>query len=191
MLGRTVDELLPQTRKLLTLLHAWVREACEEQGIEQAEFHFTRRQAREATGWGDTQLRIHLDRLMDMEFLLTHRGRRGQTFDYELLYQGEDADGRAKLLGLIDCEKLTVTTATSRGLGSTSRGEDANFAAPSRGVRGGVAGGSRGVFIPLKAAPDEALSLVASSEGEKRGTCFPLAPVLSYPQVGRVNGSRH
>ena len=54
--SRTVDELLPQTRKLLTLLHAWVREACEREGIEQADFHFTRRQAREAIGWGDTQL---------------------------------------------------------------------------------------------------------------------------------------
>jgi hypothetical protein len=153
VLGRTVDELLPQTRKLLTLLHAWMNAECERQGIDQVDFHFTRRQAREATGWGDTQLRIHLDRLMEMEFLLAHRGKRGQTFDYELLYQGEDAEGRAKLLGLIDCASLqnrASTTATSRGLDPTLRGEEAHFAAPSRGGRGGVAGGSR----PLRGASE-------------------------------------
>jgi DNA primase catalytic core len=145
--SRTVDELLPQTRKLLTLLHAWVRESCEREGIMQSEFHFTRRQVREATGWGDTQLRIHLDRLMEMEFLLAHRGRRGQTFDYELVYLGEDEEGRARLLGLIDCASLqerVPMTATSRGPEPTSRGEEGDFAAPSRGVRGPFAVGSRG-----------------------------------------------
>ena len=37
-----------------------------------------------------------------MEFLLAHRGRQGQTYDYELLYEGEDAEGRAQRLGLLD-----------------------------------------------------------------------------------------
>lgn len=69
---RTVDELLPQTRKLLTLLHRWVREECEAQSLPQHEFQFTRRQAREATGWGDTQMKIHLSRLVEMEFLMPH-----------------------------------------------------------------------------------------------------------------------
>jgi len=165
--SRTVDELLPQTRKLMTLLHAWVKAECEREGIEQADFHFTRKRVREATGWGDTQLRIHLDRLMEMEFLLAHRGRRGQTFEYELLYRGEDEEGRARLLGLIDSASLQERVsmmATSRGLEPTSRGEEANFAAPSRGVRGGVAGGSRGAKIPIKAAPGEALGLFDESE---------------------------
>jgi len=167
--SRTVDELLPQTRKLLTLLQAWVRESCDREGIEQADFHFTRRQAREATGWGDTQLRIHLDRLMEMEFLIAHRGRRGQAFDYELLYQGEDEGGRARLLGLIDCASLAPLpmTATSRGLEPTSRGEDAEFAAPSRGVRGGVAAGSRGASTTRKAPPEEPLGLFDTLEDPK------------------------
>ena len=137
--SRTVDELLPQTRKLLVLLYAWVRENCEREGIMQSDFHFTRRQAREATGWGDTQIRIHLDRLMEMEFLIAHRGRRGQAFDYELLYMGEDEEGRARLLGLIDCESLQdrkPMTATSRGLEPTSRGDRGPFAGESRGDGG-------------------------------------------------------
>jgi hypothetical protein len=181
VLGRTVDELLPQTRKLLTLLHGWMQAECEQQNIEQTDFHFTRRQAREATGWGDTQLRIHLDRLVEMEFLLTHRGRRGQTFDYELLYQGEDAEGRARLLGLIDFTQLqsTTTTATSRGKEPTSRGEDAHFAAPSRGVRGGVAGGSRPLLVPFEPSTDEALRGTEPTKREKPHL-ETHAPVLSY-----------
>ncbi len=167
VLGRTVDELLPQTRKLLALLHDWVKENCKREGIEQTDFHFTRRQVRGATGWGDTQLRIHLDRLMEMEFLLAHRGKRGQTFSYELLYAGEDAEGRARLLGLIDCTRLTSTMATSRGLESTSRGGEADFAAPSRGVRGGVAGGSRGLPPAPERWMDEALSPHATSHPSK------------------------
>ena len=30
------------------------------------------------TGWSDTQLRVHLERLVDLEYLLVHRGGRGQ-----------------------------------------------------------------------------------------------------------------
>jgi hypothetical protein len=37
------------------------------------------------TRWGETQLRIHLDRLVALEYLLVHRGGRGQSFVYELL----------------------------------------------------------------------------------------------------------
>jgi DNA primase catalytic core len=181
--SRTVDELLPQTRKLLTLLHGWVREACERESIEQSEFHFTRRKAREATGWGDTQIKVHLARLLEMEFLVAHKGRQGQMFTYELIYQGEDAEGRARLLGLIDCEKLAATTATSRGLEPTSRGLDPNFAGVGRGVVGGWPGVGRGIFIPREAALDVVLSRVTASENEKRGTVLPLAPVASYPQA--------
>jgi hypothetical protein len=199
VLGRTVDELLPQTRKLLTMLHAWVQAECEAQAIPQHEFHFSRRQVREATGWGDTQVRIHLDRLVEMEFLVTHRGRRGQAFDYEMVFQGEDAGGRARLLGLIDCATLQAapasdpesmaTTTTSRGLDPTSRGEEGDFAARSRGDRGGGAAGARGGFITPEASLGDGLALMEASRDEKRGTVLPLAPVPSYPQMARVNGS--
>ncbi len=107
--SRTVDELLPQTRKLLTLLHGWVREACQRENVTQAEFQFTRRQAREATGWGDTQMKLHLARLVELELLLPHTAGHKQPFRYELLYAGEDAEGRARLLGLIEVQDLDTT----------------------------------------------------------------------------------
>jgi len=188
--SRTVDELLPQTRKLLTLLHDWVKAECEAQEIPQADFHFTRRQAREALGWGDTQLWTHLGRLAEMEFLLPHRGR-GKTVEYELLHTGEDAEGRGKLLGLIEVERVQsmTTTANIRGEALKIRGEGTEYSGSIRGVFGADSGVIRGISIALEAAPEEALIPFESSEREKRSTYPPFTPVLSYPKVKRVNGS--
>jgi len=44
--------------------------------------------------------KIHLSRLVELEYVIAHRGRNG-VFEYELLYSGED-DGKAHLCGLID-----------------------------------------------------------------------------------------
>jgi hypothetical protein len=188
VLGRTVDELLPQTRKLLTLLQDWVKGECAGKKLEPSAFHFTRRQAREALGWGDTQMKVHLSRLTELEFLVAHRGKQGQTFSYELLVQGEGTDGCARFLGLIDCASLRVpaetTTATSRGQSPTSRGDEAHFAAPGRGVVGGVSGGGRGQTGALESNADKALKLKPGSGMGNRST-YPLAPgpVLSHPQA--------
>ena len=170
--SRTVDELLPQTRKLLTLLHGWVGAECERQGIEQADFRFSRRQVREAVGWGDTQLKVHLARLSELEFLVAHRGRQGQTFDYELLYQGEDPEGRAKLLGLLDCGQLQASPEAVPTM-ATSRGDEVHVAAPGRGVVGGWSGVGRGVVGADESARDGALASIAGSGAEKRGTQAP------------------
>ncbi len=119
VLGRTMDKLLPQTRPLLLLLHEWIGGECRQKGISQADFRFTRRQVREALGWGDTQLKVHLGRLTELEYLVAHRGKLGRSYAYELLYQGDDAGGRAKLLGLIDCSRLApMTHSTGNGRGS-------------------------------------------------------------------------
>src|SRR5581483_3165568 len=63
VLGRTLDELPPQTRKLLGLVVAMVQEHCAAQQISRARYRFSRRTVREYTRWGDTQLKIHLARL--------------------------------------------------------------------------------------------------------------------------------
>jgi hypothetical protein len=59
---------------------------------------------REAIRWGDTQLKVHLARLAELEYLIVHRTAQG--FAYELVYDGEGADGKAFVLGLIDTETL-------------------------------------------------------------------------------------
>jgi len=105
VLGRTLDELPPQTRKLLTLITDMVKGRCEENCIKRDEYRFTRKDVRAYSAWGNTQLKIHLRRLEEMEYLLAHRGKRGQTFEYELLYDGNLNDDQ-HLMGLIDIKKL-------------------------------------------------------------------------------------
>ncbi len=106
ILGRSLDELPPQTRKLLLLIDEMVTKACKELATERCDYRFTRRMIREYTGWGNTQLKAHLKRLEDMEYLLTYRGGRGRQFVYELMYNGEGRDGCPFFPGLIDVEKL-------------------------------------------------------------------------------------
>ncbi|WP_207005678.1 CHC2 zinc finger domain-containing protein [Trinickia mobilis] len=105
VLGRTLDELPPQTRRLLTMVQAWVNERCAATAQKQSEFRFTRRDVREATRWGDTQLKVHLARLVELEYVLAHRGLRGLTHEYELRYDGVD-DGKPHLMGLFDPDSL-------------------------------------------------------------------------------------
>ncbi|MDR0781751.1 MAG: toprim domain-containing protein [Pseudomonadales bacterium] len=102
VLGRTLDELPPQTRRLLGLVRGMVEQRAKDERIPPSEVRFTRREIREATAWSDNQLKVHCARLADMEYLLVHGGSRGHSLSYELLWDGgADEDGR-HLCGLID-----------------------------------------------------------------------------------------
>ncbi|TWB09209.1 hypothetical protein FBZ89_1447 [Nitrospirillum amazonense] len=100
VLGRSLDELPPQTLRLLRLLHEWAIEECGRRSLRREELRFSRRRVRELTGWGDTQLKVHLARLAELEYLLVHRVKAGQGFEYELLYDGEGETGERFLMGL-------------------------------------------------------------------------------------------
>jgi DNA primase catalytic core len=104
VLGRSLDELPPQTRRVLSLVDAHVRGECERQKIERSAYRFSRRLLREAIGCGDTQLKIHLARLAELEYVIVHR--KGQGFEYELLYDGEGQDGTPFVPGLIEVAAL-------------------------------------------------------------------------------------
>ncbi|OSM94034.1 MULTISPECIES: CHC2 zinc finger domain-containing protein [Lonsdalea] len=104
ILGRTLDEMPPQTRKLLMLIQGWVADS----GQPKAEYHFTRKQLRDAVQWGDTQLKIHLARLVELEYLLLHK--RGLTFCYELLFDGDAQADNTHLCGLIDVPEAVEIT---------------------------------------------------------------------------------
>jgi hypothetical protein len=106
ILGRTLDELPPQTRRLLGIIVGMVEEKCRAQQMPRAAHRFSRRAVRQHTKWGDTQLKIHLARLTELEYLLVHRGGRGQSFEYELLYDGSAQEDGAHVSGLIDVEAL-------------------------------------------------------------------------------------
>jgi hypothetical protein len=106
VLGRSLDEMPPQTRRFLDLILAAVRRVCAEKQIDQRHYRFTQRDVRGWTNASPQQVKRHLAKLVDLEYALVHRGGRGQSFVYELLYQGEGADGRKFVLGLIDPDKL-------------------------------------------------------------------------------------
>ncbi len=87
VLGHSLDELPPQTRRLLELVHAMVLARMEREGVAQHEVRFTRRDVRESTQWGSTQLKVHLGRLEDLEYVLAHRAGRGAGRGIVLLYE--------------------------------------------------------------------------------------------------------
>jgi DNA primase catalytic core len=176
VLGRSLDELPPQTRKLLGLVHGWVAAECARQGIARADFRFSRKDVRALTGWSDTQLRVHLGRLAELEYLLAHGGRRGQVFLYELAYGGEGADGQAFLMGLLDAGNL-VAMPTTAG----SRGETDPIAGPTRVQNGAMAASSR---TAESAAMPVLVSLPVDEATDAPETRHPHhghAP--SYPQI--------
>ena len=105
VLGRSLDELPPQTRSLLEAIKSYVAELCETRKLDQDKARFTRRDIRERTGWSATQIKHHLDRLTELEYLAPRHGAMGSTFHYELLVDCKDADELTHV-GLIDPEKL-------------------------------------------------------------------------------------
>ena len=142
MLGRSLDELPPQTRRLLLMVDAMVTAECKRQQIERADYRFSRRDVRAVTGWGDTQLRLHLGRLEELEYLLAHRGGRGQSFVYELAFAIEGDGNRPVMPGLIDVEKLggysyDFAERQFAGLEERERGVKTG---PKRRGSGGIAG---------------------------------------------------
>jgi hypothetical protein len=118
VLGQTLDELPPQTRRLLTVLDGVVAGEARLREIDRQQVRFTRRQLREQLGWGDTQLKVHLARLVDFELVIAHRADSGGGLVYELAWSGEGIDGRRFLIGLTAPDHLANTTTTSAWSGS-------------------------------------------------------------------------
>lgn len=100
VLGRSLDELPPQTRRLLGIVQKMVEENSKAQDIQRSEYRFSRKDVRDYSGWGDTQVHVHMDRLQGMEYLVAHRGGRGQSFLYELLFDGKTE--KSHMMGLVE-----------------------------------------------------------------------------------------
>jgi DNA primase len=154
VLGRSLDELPPQTRRLLTLVAAMVAECGVALALARKDIRFSRKDVREKTGWGDTQLKIHLGRLAELEYLLVHRAERGQGYVYELLYDGDGSTG-AHLIGLLDAGALGAYD-------KRRSGQERAQSAPGRPSVGGWSAGGRGAAsaakpVPARAAVDDAL----------------------------------
>jgi hypothetical protein len=137
VLGRSTDDLPPQTRRLLRLIDDMVTAACQQKGFDRADYRFSRRDVRSFTGWGHTQLKVHLKRLEELEYLLIHRGGRGQSFVYELLYDAPAEEGQRFLARLLDVDKLRRQQAGQDGERSGGNGQKAGRGRPQAAHRSG------------------------------------------------------
>ncbi|MDA4133785.1 MAG: DNA primase, partial [Thaumarchaeota archaeon] len=102
VLGRSLHEVPPHTRKLLLQLDELVTAMCDEQ---RCDLWLTRKTIRERTGWGNTQLKVHLQRLVELEYLLPHR--EGAGYAYELLFDARGKDGAWSTAGEEEGENET------------------------------------------------------------------------------------
>ena len=166
VLGRSLDELPPQTRRVLAALDGWVTQQIAGSDTPRGDVRFTRRTVRGVLGLSDTQLRVHLERLVQLEYVLPHAGKQGQLYSYSLRFDG-DAEASAPQLAGLGVAETEGIEPTLRVSPHTSRGSDGHFAPPSRGVRGGVAAPSRGEQIPRKPKSDAASSIPAPALAAK------------------------
>jgi DNA primase catalytic core len=184
VLGRSLDELPPQTRRVLAMIVAHVHARAQAGAMRREDVRFTRAELRAASGFGDTQLKVHLARLAELEYLITHRAERGQGFAYELLFDG-DAAAVAHLSGLIDVESLKIRDydALRSGLEGDRSDSRAQQSAPGRGVVGQRSGPGR----PGQSAAKPALARVpadpAADEAQTRISGADVPQVMSYPKA--------
>jgi DNA primase len=163
----SLDELRPQTRKLLALITEMVKAECERSEIAASQYRFTRRTVREYTKWGDTQLRQHLKRLEEMEYLVMRRGgNQGQLVVYQLPTSEEEANHSSNFAG-----------------------SEGNFA----GVNDDFAGGVRALRGPEKNGASPTLEMVSAATSRLRGNAYRGSEAAGVPQhaivaEGKPNG---
>lgn len=183
VLGRTLDELPPQTRRLLHQVETWVTGECEARRMTREDFRFMRRDLRSVTTLSMTQLREHLDRLCEFEYLIAHRGCRGQSFVYELLYNGEGKGGQAFVMGLLDPDELTRERGYDEKVADSGRGlaeSDREVAGSKRPHSAAKTGGWRGADKDRESAPDRHFEDTREESSENMDPRTPSPEVPSY-----------
>ena len=131
VLARSLDELPPQTRRLLGHIRELIqRKRQEAKGagstkaggeVGPGSAWFSRKELREASGWSLTQVSVHLERLVALEYIALRHGRLGSQFLYEALFDLNAPEALAHI-GLIDIEKLRQWHAYNREVTGFERG---------------------------------------------------------------------
>lgn len=177
VLGRSLDELPPPTRRVLQHAASLVEERTKRQAIERSAVRFTRRELREHAGISHSQLAVHLDRLLALEYVLAHSGRNGQRFVYELVFDGDVANDVPHAAGLID----PIALATMAHLPAS----EGNLPGSFRAASGQLPGTFRPDETPLHASADAASSSLVAALDLK-----PLSGTSKKPPSYR-NGASH
>ena len=180
VLGTSLDELPPQTRRVLAGLHSLVQDKMQASGLPQRDIRFMRGEVRVALSVSEKQIRVHLERLAAMEYILVHRGQRGQSFEYELLHDQSMASENAHLSGLLDVAALQ-STATPATTTPSSWGQGGEFVGPTCPQRGANVAGSRAKKTSANPHETRPGAGLADSEPVSRATPSPRKP-SSYLQ---------
>ena len=185
VLGRSLDELPPQTRRVLGIIAEQVQMHMHAQAVPREAVRLTRRELRAAAGITDTALRLHLGRLIDLEYLIVHRGDKGR-MEYELLFDGDLAASTPQVIGLLGVDALepkatTVELALPTGqvapgvhsdhtpLASTLQGDE-----PARKASADAGGSSLAAALPEPGR----LRVPRESSRNRNGTAAPTPVVL-------------
>jgi DNA primase catalytic core len=138
-LERSFAELPERTQVLLEQIIGGVKNIAEFQSIELGEVHFTRKDVRRWSTFGDTQLKQHLARLVDYEYLRIEPTPkdRGKTIVYSLSYDPASNPTMKSESGLVDVNRLRITppapptTDEAAKVGSESGPEPSKVGPPS------------------------------------------------------------
>lgn len=166
VLGRSLDELPPQTRRVLGLIESLVAEVAEREAIKASEVRFTRRGLRERCGMSDAAVRVHLERLLALEYVRPAVGRNGARFEYELLFDGDVGRSEPQMIGLIDVR----TMATSQGETMTLQGQSPDLAPRLQGACTPVAPTLQGNGVEAKAYENRHQAVEETLDDQKSRT---------------------
>jgi DNA primase len=145
VLGRSLDELPPQTRRVLGMIETFVTECVQQHSVLRSDVRFTRRELRNRCGMSDAAIRVHLERLVAMEYVRLVAGKNGQRFEYELLFDGALERSAPQMMGLIDVEALRAAHSESASTTPTSQGQIPHLAPSLQGARTVLVGTSQSV----------------------------------------------
>jgi DNA primase catalytic core len=143
VLGRSLDELPPQTRRVLGMVETFVDEQMQQRSVLRSDVRFTRRELRSRCGMSDAAIRVHLERLVAMEYVRLVTGKNGQRFEYELLFDGALERSAPQMMGLIEVEALRAAHAESTATTPTSQGQTPHLAPGLQGARTELVGTSQ------------------------------------------------
>jgi len=193
VLMRSLDDVQTQTRRLLLLLDKMVSGECERLQIERLDYRFTRATVRQFTGWSDSQLKTHLHRLEELEYLALHRGLSGQSFVYALNFE-MDANGRPVLPGLSYGAKAIRMEADRSGFTEGVSGQDGQRSGSSLGGVRGVSGGGLGEESPAMTRVEASFFDKSAKNAymEAKASGVPQTPVVvvaAQKPNGRTGGS--
>ena len=189
VLMRSLDDVQTQTRRLLLLIDKMVTAECERLQIERLDYRFTRATVRQFTGWSDSQLKTHLHRLEELEYLALHRGLSGQSFVYALNFE-MDSNGRPVLPGLSYGAKAIRMEADRSGSAEGVSGLEGQRSGASLGQVWGVSGGGLGKESPAMTRAEGAFSGNRGKSIDKgaEASGAPQTPVVIVPMT-KPNGN--